>query len=324
LEAIHPSLRNTSPIDFLPKRPLEEVIARHTVGLADPLQDESIAAKDKLNDGLPQSLAACLRTYGLCHFKIKVTGHLDHDLDRLEQIARILEAGAASDYKFTLDGNEQFHSLAHFRTYWQTVADHAKLAEFLKHLLFVEQPLHRDVALQPDVGQLFADWVNRPSIIIDESDGTLGSVANALKLGYAGTSHKNCKGIFKGISNRCLLANVQKEQPAGRLLMSGEDLCTIGPVSVIQDLAVMSALGISSVERNGHHYFAGLSMWPKEIQQQTLDRHGHLYRSTKLDWPALNVQNGRLDVRALHQHPFGVGFAVDVEQFVESEKYQPK
>ena len=35
---------------------------------------------------------------------------------------------------------------------------------------------------------------------------TLDSLPTALALGYVGTSHKNCKGIVKGIANACLLA----------------------------------------------------------------------------------------------------------------------
>jgi hypothetical protein len=34
------------------------------------------------------------------------------------------------------------------------------------------------------------------------------------------------------------------------LMMSGEDLCNTGPIALLQDLAVMAALGIESVERN--------------------------------------------------------------------------
>ena len=66
--------------------------------------------------------------------------------------------------------------------------------------------------------------------------------------GYAGTSHKNCKGIFKGLINRCLIE--QRRSDGETTIMSGEDLCNVGPVALLQDLAVCAALGIESVERN--------------------------------------------------------------------------
>lgn len=323
LSEIHAPLRDKIPGDFLPVKPLDRIILRHTVGLVDPLLDEHIAAANRLHDGLPQSLAACTKAYGLRHFKIKVSGHLDHDLDRLEQIARILQRDANPEYKFSLDGNEQFKSLEDFRAFWETVERADSLKEFLKHLLFVEQPLHRDVALRADAAELFARWPNRPATIIDESDGTLDSLPKALALGYAGITHKNCKGVFKGIANRCLLAHLEREKPGSKWIMSGEDLATIGPVSVIQDLAAMATLGIQSVERNGHHYFPGLSMFSTEIQEQVLAAHTGLYERSRLGWPKLSVNDGLIDVTSLRQPPFGVGFVVDVEKFAPVDDFTP-
>src|SRR5213075_3172660 len=91
-------------------------------------------------------------------------------------------------------------------------------------------------------------WSGHPPCIIDESDAELDDCRKGLGLGYAGTSHKNCKGIFKSLANLCLIKHAQR---AGRqTIMSGEDLCNIGPVALLQDLAVVAALGIQSVERN--------------------------------------------------------------------------
>jgi L-alanine-DL-glutamate epimerase-like enolase superfamily enzyme len=322
LGEIHPSLQRASPSDFLPKEPLPQITLRHTVGLVDPLRDEDIPGESRLQDGLPQSFQACIQAYGLRHFKIKVTGKLDQDLGRLEQIARIIQETASSEFRFSLDGNEQFHSVGAFREFWETISRQTHLQPFLGHLLFVEQPLHRDDALQPAVAEFFSSWPDRPPVIIDESDATLESLPAALKLGYAGTSHKNCKGIFKGIANRCLLLQQAREQPQSIRLMSGEDLGTIGPVSVIQDLAAMAALGISSVERNGHHYFAGLSMFSSEIQRQVLAAHGDLYQLSSLGWPTFRIKDGNIQVDSLNKHPFGVGFVVDVEQFTPVDKFQ--
>src|SRR5438477_638609 len=135
--------------DLLPAEPLGRIIVRHTIGLSDPLADSDIAEADRLKDGLPQSLTECITTYGLRHFKIKVNGELERDRDRLERIASLIEQYAPTDYAFSLDGNEQFKSIAALRTFWESVEKSAKLHSFLQRLLFVEQPLHRDVALHP-------------------------------------------------------------------------------------------------------------------------------------------------------------------------------
>jgi hypothetical protein len=320
LDDIHPALAGRTPADLLPERPLDRIITRHTVGLADPLTDADIAPDAPLDDGLPQSLVACIRTYGLRHFKIKLSGALDRDRERLSHVAEVLEEHAPADYAFSLDGNEQFHVVADFRAFWDELCRAAELRRFFDHLLFVEQALHRDVALQPEVAGMLNDWPGRPSLIIDESDAELDSLPRALALGYAGTSHKNCKGVFKSIANACLLANRNREEPVRRLIMSGEDLANIGPVALLQDLAVCASLGIESVERNGHHYFAGLSMFPGEVQRQVLEVHGDLYHPSRDGWPTLTVRAGVLQTDSVVAAPFGVSPVIRVEQFTSLKR----
>src|SRR5581483_10437799 len=247
---LHPELAGTEPAALLPPQPLRSVIARHTVGLGDPLADDEIPPHERLDDGLPQSLEACIRAYGLTHFKIKLYGDAARDLDRLGRIARLL--APLGTYAFTLDGNEQFSDAGSFVTYWQALTRERSLAGLLEHLLFVEQPLHRDAALSPAAAATFRSWEERPPMIIDESDGTPEAPARALDAGYAGTSHKNCKGVLRGIASACLIAH-RNATGGRRLILSGEDLANVGPVALLQDLAAMATLGIEHVERNGHH-----------------------------------------------------------------------
>ncbi len=313
LGAIHPVLTKRFAAEQLPQQPLAKVLARHTVGLADPLSANAIPADELLDDSLPQSLDQCIRAYGLRHFKIKINGNPDADLERLRSIAATIGHHAPGDFAFSLDGNEQFTSVEEFRSHWERLVGDAKLAAFFKRLLFVEQPLHRDIALDDSVGDGFDDWPDRPPVIIDESDGTIKCLPLALALGYAGTSHKNCKGIFKGAANACLL-NARHE--AGHVsVMSGEDLCNVGPVAVIQDLAVMAALGIGSVERNGHHYMAGLSQFPVSTQQQVQEAHPGLYRASDRGWPTLDIRDGQINLGSVNDQPFGTGFELDLSPF---------
>ena len=179
----------------------------------------------------------------------------------------------------------------------------------MRHVLFVEQPLHRDVALNEATGAQLRAWADRPPIIIDESDGELSSLSTALQCGYAGTSHKNCKGVFKSVANACL-AN-RAEGRDNRIILSGEDLANVGPVALLQDLAVAATLGISHIERNGHHYFKGLSMWPAEVQAAVLARHGDVYRRHEAGFPTLNIQAGRVEVDSLLDSPLGTTLMPD-------------
>ena len=323
-------LEGCSVAELLPREPAGEVIARHTVGMADPLSDAEIAGDERLDDGLPQSLAACLSDYGLCHLKIKVNGDLEADLDRLGDIAAVVEAAGVEGFGFTLDGNEQFRDPAAFRGYWERLVGRGDLRDFLSHLIFVEQPFHRDVALDPTVmggEDGLTEWSDRPPMIIDESDAETDSLVRALELGYHGTSHKNCKGVFRGVINACLVGWLNRQRAtagSSEYIMSGEDLANIGPVALLQDLAVASSLGVSSIERNGHHYFAGLSAFPGRVGEQVLEAHGDLYHRSRNGWPTLTVRDGRVSLASLRRAPLGVGFELDVERFTPSADWRSR
>ncbi len=302
LGALHPPLAGTSPRDWLPARAPETAFVRHTVGLIDPIEDAEIAAGERVNDGLPQSLAACIRFYGLRHFKIKIDADLDRARERLVRIAAVLGRECLAGFAYSLDGNESFRDPAAFAGRMRALIAEPGLAAFWQHLLFIEQPLHRDVALTASADWAVA-WPERPPIIIDESDGEIGSLPRALELGYAGTSHKNCKGVFKGVANACLLA---RRRIAGLpSMLSGEDLTVVGPVSLLQDLAVQAVIGVTSIERNGHHYFAGLSQFPPEIQAHVLAHHGDLYVRSAAGWPRLDVRGGQVRLSSVLRAPFG-------------------
>lgn len=322
LGELHPELAGFAPSAWLPGRPHSEIIVRHTVGLSDPLTDQDIARGEQLTDGLPQSLAASIRFYGLRHFKLKVNGEPAHDADRLRKIAQVLQTECGGDFAFSMDGNEQFRSFAEFRQFWETLRADDALKGFLAKLLFVEQPLHRSIALNRSAAATLADWPERPPFIIDESDGELHSLPTALALGYDGTSHKNCKGVIKGIANRCLLEQRQRQQPVRPLLMSGEDLCNVGPVALLQDLAVCAALGIKSVERNGHHYNAGLAEFPRAVQEEILRSHFDLYHPSPAGWPTLTIERGRVALGSVNEAAFGVKSLLNTSQFTHADAWE--
>lgn len=310
LGAIHPKLAGRTPREFLPEQPLAKVIARHTVGLSDPLTAADVEAGEALDDGLPQTLEDCVKFYGLHHFKLKVRGDVEADLARLRQIAEVVTRHRGPDYAFTLDGNEQYKELPKFVELWERIQADTMLAPFFEKLIFIEQPLHRSVALNPEVAKI----ENMPPMIIDESDAEIGDLARALELGYVGTSHKNCKGVIKGVAHRCLINHLNGPGQAGRYQMSGEDLVNIGPVALLQDLAAQAALGNATVERNGHHYFRGLSVFPKSISEAMLASHSDLY--TPFDgFARLDVRGGTLDLGSVNAAPFGVAAELPMDAF---------
>lgn len=322
LGGVHEELQGMKLDEAMPKNIHSDMYIRHTVGLTDPLRRRDIDEHELLEDGLPQAFEDCVNKYGLSRFKIKVCGEWEKDIHRLLEIDCILRENQVTEYGYTLDGNEQFGSATEFMTFWNDLTQVKELRGFLKNLIFVEQPIKRHKALAPEIKTAFTGWENKPLIIIDESDSEIESAYEALENGYNGTSHKNCKGIFKGIANACLLNSRQMKDPKGNYILSGEDLAGVGPVALLQDFLVANTLGITHIERNGHHYFKGLSMYPPDVQEQVLKTHKDLYsRHPIFGYPTLRINNGKVDLSSLQKAPFGCGIELDTSQFVPKDDW---
>jgi hypothetical protein len=320
LEAIYDDLAGRAPTELLPEDPLYSTAIRHTVGLGDPLTVDDIAPETRLDDGLPQALSEYIEAQGIDHFKIKLAA-TDADADRLKRIHEVIEDRIA-DYAITLDANEQYENVGDFREQWETMRVDPDLAEFMEHVLYVEQPLARDEAFTEETRKAFEEW-DGPPVIIDESDDHVTSLKTALDCGYAGTSHKNCKGVFKGIANRCLIEYYRWTRNGGETyLMSGEDLTTLGPIELQQDLAVMATLGMDHVERNGHHYYRGLSMLPDDVQETVLDTQGDLYRRHENGFATLDVNDGQIQLGSVLEAPFGRTVDLHPSQLTSAEGWE--
>ncbi len=326
LGEIYPELAGREPASLLPDRPLTSLIVRHTVGVNDPLTPGEIAAGDRCDDGLPQSLESCIQQYGLTHFKIKLCGDARSDLKRLTAVAKVIETECRRGFWFTLDGDEQYVDVAGFVELWQTLRRDVLLKPFMRRLLYVVQPLHRQVALTQATAAALAGWRDPPRIIVDSSDDHADTLGRALECGYAGTSHRNAKGVIKSIANACLIEHRNRQagdvdrddRDAAPFILSAEDFTCVGPVALLQDLAVAAALGIEHGERCGHHYFSGLSMWPPAVQRQTLAAHSDLYHAHDVagtSFPTLTIRQGRIDVSSVVAAPFGPDFNFDPTEF---------
>jgi hypothetical protein len=98
-------------------------------------------------------------------------------------------------------------------------------------------------------------------------------------------------------------------------VLTGEDLCNLGPIALLQDLAMTAALGIRHVERNGHHYYRGLAMLPRAWQEASLTSHADLYARHEDGFACLDVRDGTIPLGSVNRAPFGVQPLLDVAAF---------
>ena len=92
--------------------------------------------------------------------------------------------------------------------------------------------------------------------------------------------------------------------------MSAEDLTTQAGLAVQQDLALVSLLGISHAERNGHHYVNGMAALSCAEQQAFVRAHPDLYEVTH-GAARVTIRAGRIAIATLDCPGFASGAQPD-------------
>jgi hypothetical protein len=305
----HPAIADLGAFDFnaflASLEPVATIEARHTVGLVDPITAADQPPGTRVDDGLPETLEEVVARYGQRCFKLKVSGDVRADLDRLLRIASVLDR--VEGLHVTIDGNEQYDDVEAALELWTAIEAEPGLHKLCAATLFIEQPIKRQVALARSIAPLAR---LRP-VIIDESDGELDAFPRARALGYGGVSSKDCKGFYKSIVNlaRCRVWNAESD--GGDFFMSGEDLTTQAGLAVQQDLALVALLGLADVERNGHHFIDGFAARPFDESLAFLDAHPDLYHEENRR-VRLRIENGRIALGSLDCPGFGSAVVPDL------------
>ena len=238
------------------RRRLERVAIRHTVGLDDKIEGAGGVTDSHENAGAR-------------YFKLKLNGDPEHDAARLTRIGREL-ATLPHDYHVTLDANEQYADLTALGALVDRLDRDAALKPIATKLLYIEQPMPRDIFRQSPLGTLA-----RRDIIIDEADDSYDAFREGRALGYRGISSKSCKGIYKSVINATRAAKWSAE--GDKAFIAAEDLTCQAGLCVQQDLALGSLIGVTHAERNGHHYVDGFGETPAAEAEAFLAGHPDLY-----------------------------------------------
>lgn len=315
----HPELAGCDPSSWLPQSPANRIAVRHTIGMGDPLTVMDVPSTERLDDGRPQTLEDYLKTSGIRYVKVKVSGDIAADHQRITAVAGIVETHCGSDYGVTVDGNEQFSSLAHLSEFLDVIRSDSRLKSFWNNILAFEQPLPRQLALDTPIQSLHPSLDDKP-VIIDESDGTLDAFSRAVGLGYGGVSSKNCKGAQRAILNAGLVWKHNRNTELAPQIVTGEDLCSVGVIPVQADLCLAATLGLTHIERNGHHFHPGLAYLPTASQQAALKAHPDFYTEIRGTVSPI-VNDGEFSIASLHRCGFGFDWNPDFDDWPAPEHW---
>jgi hypothetical protein len=254
---LSPDLDDGDIAGFLAGRKrVERVAVRHTVGLDDKIEGEGGVGDIHENAGAR-------------YFKLKLGGDPEADAARLIRIGREL-LRLPYEYRVTLDANEQYADLAALGLLVDRLERDGALQPIASRLLYLEQPMPRDVTRESPLGALA-----RHDFIIDEADDSYDAFPAARALGYRGISSKSCKGLYKSVINATRAAKWSAE--GGKYFVAAEDLTCQAGLGVQQDLALGAFIGVTHAERNGHHYVDGFAGTPDGEAQAFLAAHPDLY-----------------------------------------------
>ncbi len=298
-ERFHPELRGWRLPALLPDALQPSVFVRHTVGMLDPLTPRDAA--DQPADGEPGCLLEELDQRGIRWLKVKVGAGPEADSARLLAIAAAL-GDRIEGIRITLDGNEQYAELAALAAALDRTAADPLGSRLVARIAAVEQPLPRATSFGDEVRRQLPLVARYAPLLVDEADDGPEAFRSALDTGYRGISVKNCKGFFRALANHGLCAT-----RGDGAFLSAEDLTNLPVVALQQDLMTVACLGLTNVERNGHHYFRGLDHLPGSVAAAALACHGDLYEARPDGTARLRVQQGRLQFASL----LGRGYGID-------------
>jgi L-alanine-DL-glutamate epimerase-like enolase superfamily enzyme len=287
---LSPDLRDEDIAQFLARcQRLDRVALRHTVGLDDQIEGKGGVADKHENSGAR-------------YFKLKLNGDPQADAARLTRIGNEL-ATLPHAYSVTLDANEQYADLAALAALSDRLDRDTALKPISTRLLYIEQPMPRDISRQSPLGALAVR-----DFIIDEADDSYDAFPAARELGYRGISSKSCKGIYKSVINATRAGIWSTEDQ--RHFITGEDLTCQAGLGVQQDLALGALIGVTHAERNGHHYVDGFAETPAAEARAFLTAHPDLYVSDG-DTIRLSIHGGDLLTGSLTAPGFASGVHPD-------------
>lgn len=231
---------------YVLRQPTQSIFLYHSVGASDPIIESDM--KQRIGDGLPETLGDWIERDQITHIKIKLNGaDLKADVDRVVSIERAAaeaqQRRGVRQWKYCCDFNERCKDVGYLMDFLEQIKERAP--EVLTRLQYIEQPTARDLKANPrNVMHKAAKIV---PVVIDESLVDLESFHLSRRLGYSGVALKVCKGQ----SHALLMAAAAQKYKS---FLCVQDLTCPGASLVHSAGLAAHVPGISTIEANSRQY----------------------------------------------------------------------
>lgn len=233
--------------NFVTPEPKPKMPLYHLVGALDAITDADV--KERLDDGLPNTLGEWIARDGLTHLKIKLNGDdLAWDVERCVRVNEVAEEQAAlhrggKRFWYSLDFNERCKNVDYLLDFLRQLKERAPAG--YDRVQYVEQPTARDLKAHPE--NKMHEAAKLKPVVIDESLIDLESLKLAMEMGYTGVAFKACKGQSQSL----LLAAAAQKYGLFRCV---QDLTCVG-ASLIHSAGFAAHVpGVAAIESNGRQY----------------------------------------------------------------------
>ncbi len=241
-----PEYKGSYPEQYVRREPQARMPIYHLVSAIDPLVASDI--RQRVNDGLPETLPEWINYNGLTHFKIKLDGDdLKWDSERVLRVDRVAteteRRRGVKDWVYSLDFNERCPNVQYLIEFLKMVQE--KSPEGFARIQYVEQPTARD--LDSHRQNVMFEAAKIKPVVIDESLTDLHALMLSREMGYTGAALKACKGQ----SNMMILAPVMERN---RMFLCVQDLTCPG-ASLIQSASLAAHVpGVKAIEANARQF----------------------------------------------------------------------
>jgi L-alanine-DL-glutamate epimerase-like enolase superfamily enzyme len=227
---------------YIPPVPAPQLPLYHLVGAVDPITAEDV--KQKVGDGLPETLPEWIRYNGITHIKIKLNGDdRQWDMDRVIRVHKAATGTAPADFVYSLDFNEKCPNVQYLLDFLHELKQRSPDA--FRRIQYVEQPTARDLKAHPN------DDVHEAAkivpVVIDESLTGIDAFLLALKMGYSGAALKACKGQSQSL----LIAALAIKR---NVFLCVQDLTCPGASLVHSVTLAAHVPGVKAIEANARQY----------------------------------------------------------------------
>jgi L-alanine-DL-glutamate epimerase-like enolase superfamily enzyme len=241
-----PEFRGEFLEQYLTKEPKPRLPLYHLIGALDPLTDADL--RQRLDDGLPETLPEWIRQDGLTHLKIKLNGDdLSWDVERVVRVDRVAaetqQGRGVGRWFYSLDFNERCGSVGYLLEFLAKVRQRTPAG--FERIQYIEQPTARD--LKANRHNVMHEASRLRPVVIDESLIDRESLELAQQMGYTGAALKACKGQSQSL----LLAAAARKK---NLFLCVQDLTCPG-ASLIHSAGLAAHVpGVAAIESNARQY----------------------------------------------------------------------